>query len=404
MNILHFAVDDKFIPFIQKTFEQAYPGCNEFRISGNPKNPLSFVIPGQNVQIKDKDYWSSTEIENDLKNHDCLIIHYMNRSFMEGIKRAHPNLLIVWIGWGGDYSYLIEPYLGEPLLENTKALINSLHSKPDYVLKKIKKNLKKLIEQPKNAYIYLLNRTSHRIDIHDVIERIDLLWINPEEFSLFKKALPGFHGEFHRINYYSSEETFQLGPGLMDGPDILVGNSSTETNNHLEIFKLLQNINLDGRKVIAPLSYGDMYYGDVIERIGYQYFGSEFMPIRHYMSIDEYHTLLSRCGTVVMNHVRQQAGTTIATALYKGAKVFMRAENPAYRFYKSMGVNLFSIQDQLNQNTVFGPLNQSEMHKHRSILDSYWSHKTAIRLVKELKAFSDNKKKPYTHEEHTSQI
>ena len=42
------------------------------------------------------------------------------------------------------------------------------------------------------------------------------------------------------------------------GNNILIGNSRSYANNHLEIFSILSKFNIANRKVIVPLSYGNM--------------------------------------------------------------------------------------------------------------------------------------------------
>lgn len=400
MKVMHFAYDEKFIPFVQKTFEDAFPGSNEYRLLGDPRQPLKFVTPSDNVKVKEDKYWISNEVAEDLIDFDCLVVHYMTEPFMEGIRRTRPEVLVVWAGWGGDYYYLIEPYLGQLLLNKTKHLVdcrnesnNKFHKK---ILDKGTRFLGSLTSEPIMALSKLRNFLSNKkidVSIHDVIGKIDLLWVNPEEMSMVEKALPGFKGKFHRVCYYSAEDTFAQGPERMDGPDILIGNSATDTNNHLELFDCLMSVELDDRRLITPLSYGDDWYGDEIARIGRKLFGERFVPLRTYMPINEYYDRIATCGTVMMNHVRQQAGTTIATALYKGAKVFLRKENPVFDFYRNMGLKLFTIQDDfLSGGNLFGPLSTEEMVQNRDILGSYWSYEEAVADALELQTYVEEKR------------
>jgi len=397
---MHFAHDEKFIPFVQKTFEDAFPGSNEYRLLGDPRRPLKFVTPNESVKIKEPNYWVSNDVAKDLMGFDCLVVHYMTPQFMEGIRRAPPEMLVVWAGWGGDYYYLIEPYLGQLLLSKTQQLVDARNKLcgefQNKVLGRAKRFLGSLADDPLIALSRLKEvviKTKPNISIHDVIGKVDLLWVNPEEMSMIEKALPGFKGKFHRICYYSAEDTFAKGPERMDGPDVLIGNSATDTNNHLELFDYLMSLELDDRKLIVPLSYGDDWYGDEIARVGRKLFGSRFVPLRTYMPMDEYYGRIATCGTVVMNHVRQQAGTTIATALYKGAKVFLRRENPVLDFYQNMGIKLFTIQDDfLGGGNIFGPLSTEEMIKHRNILGSYWSYDTAVADAHRLKFYMEEKR------------
>lgn len=400
MRLVHFAVDEKFIPFIQKSFEDAFPGANEYRLLGDPLQPLRFVVPGNNVKTKGPSYWVSDELASDLANFDCLVVHYMTPQFMEGISRASSKMLVVWVGWGGDYYYLIKPYFGELLLDKTRRLVNSKNKIYDWIQKTIIKRtilyLRMLVNNPWGAIAKtkeFLSRKSTKISIHDVIDKVDLLWVNPEEVPMIEKALPRFKGVYHRICCYSAEDTFAIGPDWMQGPDILIGNSATETNNHLELFDYLRELDLGGRRLIAPLSYGNAWYRDEIIRLGKKLFGNRFVPLRSYLPLQEYYEHIATCGTVVMNHVRQQGGTTIAAALYKGAKVFLRKESPVLDFYRNMGITLFTIQDDLlRKRNIFDPLSSDDMTRHRSILSGYWSYEAAVASALKLKFYCEKKR------------
>ena len=390
MKVIHFAVDDKFVPFVQRSFEQAFPGGNSFRVSADPRQPLQFVQPGPDVRVVDASYWTSDALGEELRRFDCLVIHYMIPQFMEGVRRAPDDMLIGWSGWGSDYMYLIEPYLGQMLLPGTQALMTGIESKRQRWHRKAMALGRKFVRHPGNLIPYLARRLSGdrgpRADaLLEVIDKIDLVSVCPEEMDMFRRALPAFRGEYYRFCNYSAEETFAVGPERMEGPDILVGNSATPTNNHVELFEALDRQDLGDRRLITPLSYGDSDYGDAIVRIGRQRFGRSFVPIRGYMPLDEYSETISRCGVVVMNHVRQQGGTTIATALYKGARVFMRTENPAMEFYRKMGVELSSVQDDLSADgDRFAPLSDASRAKHRLLMVEYWGHAAAIAAASNL--------------------
>jgi len=161
----------------------------------------------------------------------------------------------------------------------------------------------------------------------------------------------------------------------LTGDDILLGNSATATNNHVEAISLLSSIELGDRKIVVPLSYGDNQYGDFIERHGNRLLGEKFMPIRRFMPIDEYNELISRCSIVIMNHRRQQALGTIYTMLYYGAKLFMDHRSIVYEFLKRHGASVFSIQDMIDLRAkAFSPISYAEKKKNIEVVESFWSH------------------------------
>lgn len=388
MKILHLAPDDKFMPFSQKVFEEAFPGGNHYRICGNPDGYPKFIKPGNNVEIVDGFYWRSDKLKKDLVSFDCLIVHFMTQNFMRAIKMAHEDMLVVWFGWGGDYYDLIGPYMGKLLLDKTEKLYQSIERKRvllkplRYILKGVRKPMKAL------SYFRRVLSREENITVYQIAERIDVYWVNPEEVDMMAKALPNLRAVLHRHCYYSAEDIFDVGPKQMAGPDILVGNSATMTNNHLELFDFLKQFDLRGRKLFCPLSYGDHDYGKKIARIGKSLFGDAFIPLAEYLPLETYYETLSSCGTVMMNHVRQQAGTTVATALYKGVNVILRRENPVYDFYRKMGIKLSTFDDYpAGSPLFFVSVKDSVWQRNKAILEDYWSYETAVKQARSLKKF-----------------
>ena len=391
MRILHFAPDDKFLPFLQGTFETVYPGCNAYRIEKAPGSNFEFALTDSNVKAVDKRYWTSEELDSDLKASDCLVINFMLEAYTHAVKIAPKDLFIVWMGWVADYYRFIEPFMGSFLLSKTNQFIK-------YHGHTIQHYLKQGVKYPSR----ILPHVSRRIGFHskeafsmipEIVPRLDLVTILDEEIELFEKAFPSYCKKYHRLRLYSAEQTFAVGPSRMNGPDLLIGNSATPTNNHLELFDLLSKFDLDGRHLIVPLNYGDMWYGDAIARMGQKRFGSGFVPLRNFLPLKEYYGYIARCGTVFMNHIRQQAGTTIATALYKGAKVYLRNENPVFRFYRKIGLPIRSIQDDLLRRTdIFGPLGEEDTKLNQVILTDYWGHEAALNAIRELEEMVKNKR------------
>ena len=77
-------------------------------------------------------------------------------------------------------------------------------------------------------------------------------------------------------------------------PKIIIGNSATKSNNHLEAFRLIEHIK-DKIEVICPLSYGDLKYGKKVIKKGQQIFSENFHPITELMPKEEYNQMLFDC-------------------------------------------------------------------------------------------------------------
>lgn len=121
---------------------------------------------------------------------------------------------------------------------------------------------------------------------------------------------------------------------------ILVGNSATRTNNHEEVFLLLEKYKDENIEVIVPLSYGeDIEYKNNIEVVGKKIFGDKFKPIHNFMDYREYLQLLSKMDVAIFNIRREQQGLgNIRALLYLGSKVYLHLDT-------SMGIEISNVCD-----------------------------------------------------------
>jgi hypothetical protein len=148
--------------------------------------------------------------------------------------------------------------------------------------------------------------------------------------------------------------------------------------------RTLSKLGMRGRKVVVPLSYGDMTYRQKIIRAGETLLGKSFVPLTNYLSLPEYNKTVSSCSNLIMNHIRQQAIGNISSALLRGGKVYLRPENPIYKYYTRMGVKLYQFSDDITIEDMDVPLNKDDAQKNKEILMSIWSRAQGIKNVKEL--------------------
>ncbi|KOO58150.1 hypothetical protein WH43_10200 [Rheinheimera sp. KL1] len=123
---------------------------------------------------------------------------------------------------------------------------------------------------------------------------------------------------------------------------VLVGNSATATNNHLEIFNRIQrSTHNDNIHIYCPLSYGDKEYTKKITEEGERVFGYSFTPITSFMHYEEYLRFLNKVDIAIFDHERQQAFGVIIQLLGFGKKVFMNVNSSLYHVLSNMGITLY---------------------------------------------------------------
>lgn len=391
MRILHFAVAEKFIPLTQELYEAAFPGQNTFRILDSKHHPCKKIKVSAQVRKVPESYFYSEELARESRNFDLLIVHSMLQAFAAGVKTVSPEIFVVWCGWGYDYYPVMTPEFGNLFLPETLRLnqeIQALFAKePLTPARFLKKLARRLGVRPQPSPLPEKKET-----LKSVAGRINLFSVLPTEVAMLKRALPGLGASNHPLRYYTTEDILSKGPERMSGSGILLGNSPTPANNHVEALKMLQPILPEDASLVVPLNYGDpekfKFYGDSISKLGSELFGKRFKPLRAWLPLEAYHRMISRCGTVIMNHRRQQGLGTISAALYKGAKVFLRPENPVYSWYREMGVVLFSTEELAASGAAaLGPLSEKDWENNRGIVGNFWSRKSALQAIREIESF-----------------
>jgi hypothetical protein len=202
----------------------------------------------------------------------------------------------------------------------------------------------------------------------------------PQDFALVQRALGrSFRASFIQLDCQCLEHALADSPAELTGGDILLGNSATPTNNHVEALRRLAKADLGDRKVIAPLSYGDPDYRDAIVALGRQLLGERFQPLLAFMPLAEYNALTARCAAVVMNHRRQQALGNIMVALYRGARLYLDEAGMMYRYLREMGMVVQGMREIGARASWLEPASPQERARNRAALEALWSRRVVMR-------------------------
>lgn len=125
---------------------------------------------------------------------------------------------------------------------------------------------------------------------------------------------------------------------------IIVGNSSSETNQHHQIFNRLSKYKDENIIVYCPLSYGDPKYRQKVIEQGNKIFGEKFIPLTELMPLEKYWELLNECSVGFFNNNRQQAMGNISLLLGLGAKVYIRTDTSMWQRYTDNGYKINDIK------------------------------------------------------------
>ncbi|WP_332815629.1 TDP-N-acetylfucosamine:lipid II N-acetylfucosaminyltransferase [Ramlibacter sp.] len=350
---LHIIRDEKFIDAARALFESAAPGLHRFVVVGAP-GPfvhLKTFVP----EIVPLEQATGPAFLGQLARSRVVFLHGLSHAARWIVSRAPASTRFVWIGWGGDYYHLIRPG-DELLLPETRALVAGLREARYRArwLRRLRIACN-VLWRPWSWPAFLarlrMDRDLRRLGPGmggeaALLAKISLFApVLREEYGLLTEAHPGFGPGLAEWNYdiNQSLEHARRAQAPALGDNILLGNSATPENNHADAFALMGE--LGGRTVVCPLGYGDASYASAIRQLGKETLGQHFHPLADFVPALQYADLMRSCGIVVMNHRRQQALGTINAALCNGAKVFLRPENPLHAFYRSLGVQIFSVDE-----------------------------------------------------------
>ncbi len=382
MKIIHLVVDDKFLDAAIREFEAVAPGRHEYLLlgGGGPTLTPTRYLRSPLVQRVSVAQWQQRVGADDVA---AVVFHSLLPGHLPLLRALPAGPTVVWLGWGFDYYGLLADAFPQGLVQpGTAALLAGLRPR---VLRNAPGTLatsELSVARPCAKPGAAERAALARVDIFSPV--LDV------EHALVQQHQPWLRAAYRPWNYLTLEDDLQLDtpPPAEPGVDLLVGNSATPSNNHVEAFEHLRRcVDLAGRRVVVPLSYGDTAYADAIERLGRQQFGSAFVPLRHFMPREQYLQLLDGCGVLVMNHLRQQALGNVVIAGLRGARLFLNFGNPMARWLHRQGVQVDDIR---RLDTT--PLPPAQRVHNRAAITAFTSrqHRRAQtqRLVEELLASS----------------
>lgn len=126
---------------------------------------------------------------------------------------------------------------------------------------------------------------------------------------------------------------------------ILLGNSGSKTNNHIQVLQKMLCCKDDIKKIICPLSYGGnkKYVQSVIE-CGKELFGDKFIPLCDFVPKEQYFEMLDGVDVGVFNYSRQEGLGNIWSLMMSGKTIYMKHETSTTRFFKRNNIIVQDIE------------------------------------------------------------
>lgn len=291
-KILHFFPYEKFtssfIDFINNNFKISN---HLFVVYGDEdKYKLNCEYYQNIIKINKIDHRNKRLLKNLCKNSNKIILHSCFNSKIVVFFLKHPqfyNKLYI-LFWGGDLYRKRQP------IKNVK----------EYFYEKFRS--------------FLFKRTKQ------------ILTLVKGDYDLAQKWY-GIKGTYFDCKYYLpdySEDVIEMlnrnvNPAIIN---IQIGNSSTQTNHHIDVLKILKKFSDKNIHIYIPMSYGDFKYRDKVEKLAKEWFGKKVTIMKEFYKKEVFNQHLANMNIAIFNNDRQQALGNIYMLIYLKAKVYMRSD------------------------------------------------------------------------------
>jgi len=346
--IVHLFEDQKFVDVTIDNFNKVSKDINKYIVFSD-KAKLRYVSKLESIHILPK---SSYKLDVDFVYQNCklLIIHFLSPIKLYILKQKPNHVNVLWSVWGADaYNHFSNQNNFELLTQRIRRrkLYNIFRGSILYTY-----------------YHFIRYRVKPVSKELELLKKINFLsTVLPYEFNDIKKE---FNLDAKYIDYNYGANRFIDHSNIELGESVLVGNSATDSNNHLDIFDIIKEIK---HKIVVPLSYGAYDYKDYRKQVivaGNRLFNNNFIPITSYLSKEKYNQQVLSCNTAIMFHIRQQGLANIFNCLYLGMRVFLNRKSVTYRYFLDHDVIVFDLKK--DYKLIGVNLTQKEKEHNKSIV------------------------------------
>lgn len=387
----HLMVDDKFINGFIQDAEKVAPGKNVYIID-NWKNKAQFVNSGL-VTFAPFYTPAFTAILKKVTDKDKVFVHWASDLAVNAVLKLPPNVTTGMFFWGGDvveipasrfkktiYGPLSLEYF-EKNEERPPLKFNPL--RPKRVLTSFAQRFFNY-KGPEREVARTRELFFKRLNLFLNWSHIDYEWV------LNHYTTPAAYKYFY---YGVDPKPGAADQALMNAPKdnsittILLGNSDTITNNHLEALQALSAYKDMPIKLVIPLNYGNHKYGDLVEREAIRIFGADkVIALRSFLQRADYYKLLAQVDVAVMFHYRTQAAGNMRALLYRGKKIFIHSNSTTYQFLKTNDIAFFDAKEigQVDFKQFIAPLDQAAIDKNIAIVDRLFNEEEKLESLKQV--------------------
>jgi hypothetical protein len=355
--ILHIIWDGILFDRVYPRFEEMVTYENRYLFANlNKGQPVKFIKNTEKLILADTiEEWG--KIVSDPKV-DIIYLHGIWKETIQVIDYVQQNVVVMWWCYGREIYEncnnwppllplkLFKPRTHRFLIQNS-TILHALNIELSYSVPKLYKLLISI-----NNFI-----KGDRVNkLISLLSRIDFAFTPLEiEYCELKKS----HKYFHAKYYFLRGSKVTKEPLIVhDNPgNVLFEHSAFVSNNHLDIIAAIKkkNITFERREVFVPLVYGDDKLAERVMKEA-KFEGANVHYLKEAIPFDEYKTMMDSCTHAIFGMIRQSGLGNAFLCLQKGIKMYFFKDSIMYKQFKSDGCFVFTIEDDLNNESIKEPL------------------------------------------------
>ncbi|WP_018629364.1 TDP-N-acetylfucosamine:lipid II N-acetylfucosaminyltransferase [Niabella aurantiaca] len=361
MNLLHIIDDKKFIEACQRTF----------RISGI----TNFYLRSGLISAE---YLKEQQI-------DIIFIHFLRDQEVAFLLKHKIHIPIIWMFWGAD-GFSLPSFYNAFIGNKTKIYLRKWYFKNHFysLIRDFVKEYGRSVFNHRKAVSQKLR----------VIQQFSyIVPVIPDDYNILKNKYPSVNNVCYHFNYITPIffKDFQSVP-FVSGKNILLGNSSSNTNNHIEVLEILTQVGLKSRQVIIPLNYGDLQYKKAILEYLQKINTFQVQALTDFMEFSEYQTIIHSCEIMIMNHYRQQALGNIIMGLLTGVTIYLSERSPIFNFLIKNGFIVHTVESIKSTGLIILKEDDKQNNKEKCI-KTFGPDRQTSKITRLLKTIEEQKHK-----------
>lgn len=360
--ILHIVFDgilfDKVFPAFEKM--EGYENRYLFNRLGVDKSEIRYLKNTEKlVCAHSMQEWGS--VVGDPQN-DIIYFHGLWKDSLKAVDFIPKHAVIMWWCYGQEIygnEYGWAPLMSVKVYKPKTLFFVLRHSKTLRLF--ISKSLTWVFPQLYDTMQDIRYRIQGKRYIHkEMLGRIDYAFTPlPIELDELKKRHPYIKAKPYKIGATAQPWPFEYQKRV---GHILFDHSAMSNNNHLDLLSITKKLHLTGRNIFVPLSYGNDDIADyMLKHASFEgantHFLTEVIPGKDYLQ------LVSNCSHALFGTIRQSGLGNAYIMLRKGVKIFYYEDSIMYKQLKKDGYYVFSIEKDLNDDSIREPLTD-EMALH----------------------------------------